>query len=180
MRQGLSVSFGSCIVRARWAESSSEVLSEIDRRGSSVCILADAQNPQAYLFLEIASIGVPKPPAYVAMPQQSSISPQVAMHRNQQAVWFGYDSTITLLALARPEVQAKVELVGLLWDIVYLEEGPIVVIHELGAVCLDDSAKTMWTIDGPDMLDAYDIEGDTIACHFMDGTVLRRQVVGIV
>ena len=177
MRMNIRYNFGNVIVSAVPYDSENELRTRIRHAERAIMLETEHDAPSVFLLLEGRCPGAREISECGLLCAPVGVIPQLAPHPAGQLCWVGFDSYATLISFAEPRCVATNRLDGLFWDFVPQPGGLVVVVHELGVVCLDSQANPAWKMVGSDMLERYRLAKGRIVCTYVDGQSQSHELI---
>jgi len=163
---------GLCIKTCR-TDTYNELRARLDKLGSSFIICEEDGYGDNYFLLSVRQVGTDWT-SHCGLCFGSSISPQFLQNPGKYCCWIGLDRSVFLFDFYKSEYVAKENLSIAFYEFVPLDNGKIIAVHELGAICLDQNGKKLWEIDGNDILKGYNLSENVLICSFEDGNELSH------
>lgn len=133
-------------------------------------ILLESEEGRNQNILLKARLLDPKSETYCGITYiHNNIRPQIASHLFKFHCWIAFDNSLAIVSFKEPKCVSKIILPAVFWDLILLDKGSVLVVHELGAICFDETSQKKWELIGNDMLTDYQIDGNRIICKFDDG-----------
>jgi hypothetical protein len=145
-------------------ESRAALHEHLDSRGKRTLLLGlDAESPRRFYS---ASLGVDEAGIELGL-YASGLGPlpAVVTFDGGRRALVGHDARLTWVDLSGATVRRRHELGGAFFEFLSLDrDDQIVVVHELGAVCVDSSGGVVWNVDTPDVVEdsRIDAEGNLV------------------
>ncbi len=94
--------------------------------------------------------------------------PMVINHPNNNHIWLAMDSAVYIVSFDKLKVIKEIS-VPLYWDVVIGNKYPLIVVHEQGATALGNDGNIMWSVEGKDKLNHFEVDNGNIKLTFGNG-----------
>lgn len=129
-------------------------------------VIEDEQNYASRgIFFKVRS-SIENWTSYLGILYESSIGPQIAAWEKPSCCCIGFDMTAAFISCSKPVCINKIHLPFVFWNFVVYDSNHLIIIHELGAICIDKNYQLNWKIQGHDKLNDYHIKENELICIF--------------
>jgi len=174
----LRANLGHVVVSASTVDTERELRKRIEEARSGLVLASDY--PEHAMLLEATCPFTGRSAMWGMLCRSGTRGPQIAPHKEISPAgkcWVGFDDCIWLIRLLDAKCDAQVSLGDgcIFQGFVVTHDGLLIVVHELGVLCLDESACELWKIVGSGIVEGYSVCGDLLTVRFEGGDVKQRR-----
>ena len=167
--------FGNMAISSFRVETENELKSILSENDNSFSV-SDSESGTKFKILEVR-LGYKRHIIYCGLIYggYTPFEPMIIKHPCKNYIWLAMDSAVYIVSFDKLIVVKEIP-VPLYWDMIVGIKYPIIVIHEMGALALDNNGEKLWILEGDDKLNHFNIEKDQITLVFDDGNTKKHDI----